>query len=67
MSKQKPSAVWFSCRRKSYPVEFEPVADPDLQIREGGPGHPDPEIGEGGGGRSQKHIFSALRALDTPL
>ena len=25
------------------------MADPDLQIRGGGPDHPDPEIGSGGG------------------
>ena len=37
------------------------VADPDLQIREGGGGgHPDPKIR--GGTRSQKNICSALRA-----
>ena len=42
------------------------LADPDLQIRGGGrgggPGHPDPEIR--GMGRSNKKIFSALRATD---
>ena len=36
------------------------MADPDLQIREGGGGHPDPEIR--GGGQSPKIFFSALRA-----
>ena len=53
------------------------MVDPHLQIqrknegaatrttRKGGPSHLDPEIGEGG--QSQKHIFSALRALDPPL
>ena len=36
-----------------------PVPDPDLEIRGGGPGHPDPYIrGEGGGGPSlQKKLF----------
>ena len=28
---------------------YIPVADPDLQIRGGGDGHPDPDIGGGGG------------------
>ena len=36
------------------------MADPDCQIRGGGPGHPDPEIRGGGG--SPKKFFSALRA-----
>ena len=35
------------------------VADPNLQIRGGGPGHPDPEIW-GGGCWSPKKFFSAL-------
>ena len=35
---------------------FNPVADPDLQIREGS-GHPDPEIRGGGGAFSQKNFF----------
>ena len=34
------------------------MGDPDLQIREGGGGHPDPEIR---GGRSLKKFFSPLR------
>ena len=33
----------------------KPVADPDLQIRGGGGGHPDPEIR--GGLASKKHVF----------
>ena len=36
-----------------------PVADPDLQIRGGGGGHPDPEIR---GGPASKKMFSAVRA-----
>ena len=36
-----------------------PVADPDLQIREGGGGQPDPEIT---GGPASKKMLSALRA-----
>ena len=36
-----------------------PVADPDLQIRGGGPGNTDPEIWRGAGLRK---LFSALRA-----
>ena len=40
------------------------MVDPDLQIRGGGPGHPDPEIG--GGGRSPKKFFLALRASVWP-
>ena len=35
------------------------VADPDLEIRGGGGGHPDPEIRKGAG---LKKFFSALRA-----
>ena len=35
------------------------MADPDLQIREGGGGHPDPEIR--GGGAVSKKFFSLLR------
>ena len=35
-----------------------PVADPDLQIRGGGGGHPDPEIR---GGPASKKMFSAVR------
>ena len=35
------------------------VADPDLQIRQGGAGHPDPEIR---GEQSQKKFSSALWA-----
>ena len=35
------------------------LANPDLQIRGGGGGHPVPEIR--GGNRSQKKFFSALR------
>ena len=35
-----------------------PLADPDLQIREG-PGHPDPKIRKGGGGL-QKLLFGPL-------
>ena len=35
------------------------MADPDLQIREVGGGHPDPEIR---GARSLKKFFSALQA-----
>ena len=38
------------------------LADPDLQIRGGGAGHPDPE--KRGMGRSKKIFFSALRATD---
>ena len=30
------------------------MADPDLQIREGAPGHPNPEVGVGGGGPVSK-------------
>ena len=40
-----------------------PVPDPDLEIRGGGPGHPDPYIrGEGGGGLVSKKNCLALRA-----
>ena len=39
-----------------------PVADPDLQKRGLGGGHPDPEIRRGGGGGGLKFFFSALRA-----
>ena len=45
------------------------MEDADFQIRGGGKGgHPDPEMG-GGGRRSQKKIFSAVRAppLAPPL
>ena len=35
--------------------------DPDLQIRGGAPGHPDPEI-RGGGGGLQKNFFGPLGA-----
>ena len=41
------------------------VADPDLQIRGGGSGHPDPEI-SWGRGWPQKQFFPALRASFGP-
>ena len=39
------------------------VADPDLQIRGRGPGHPDPKIrvGGGGGGGVKKNFFRPLK------
>ena len=56
------------------------MANPDLQIREGAPGHPNPEMGVGGGGGSrsqnkslffpsigpQQTYFRALRRLHLP-
>ena len=34
--------------------QSQAMADPDLQIREGAPGHPNPEVGVGGGGPVSK-------------